>query len=268
MGKPTSTSAPSMMKPRQQRCIDALYARSHKGQPPVKANDLTLVVGLGIQNDYHAHPLSPRQILIIATDTYSHFQLEDGSLRENILLADHGYDGEQLQSGDTLSVGDDGGAELRITFQCEPCGKLNKLGPNLCRTIKGQRGYLARVVSSGIVRAGDPLRLTKSVYPPFSEDWHERVINVAHLLPPDHFLSYTKLALLAGVANSYCRAFPRLLDSHNELPLERILAASARPPTHLQEWNGQEVFKPEPLSYSHPLSVTPLQPPIKGFECT
>lgn len=88
-------------------------------------------------------------------------------------------------------------------FQCEPCGRLNKARPNLCRDIKGQRGWLARVVSSGILQTGDELQITKQVYPRLSENWRERVLAIARLLPADHSLSYGKLALL-GVAKGSC----------------------------------------------------------------
>ncbi len=229
------------------RYISRLYTRPTKDQPPQETNELTLFAGIGINNDCHANPLSPRQVLITASDTYSDLQIPNGSLRENIVFAGPRFDEEQyeLLSGDTLSVGNDGAA-LRITFPCEPCGKLNRFSPNLSRDVKGQRGYLARVVSSGKIRVGDSLSITKNVYPHISECWQARVLNVVELLPPGHFLSYTKLALLAGIANSYCRAFPKLFRKHNDLPVERIFPSSTCPPPHLQEWSGEQLFAPEP----------------------
>ena len=83
----------------------------------------------------------------------------------------------------------------------------------------------------------------------FSEDWHERIVSVARQLPSDHFLSYTKLALLAGVAKTYCRAFPRILEGHPELPLDRILPATGAP-CALPEWDGYEIFTSEDLFHN------------------
>ena len=228
-----------------QALVSAVYNRPLKQEPPIKAKELTLLAGIGIDNDCHANPLSPRQVLITSALTYATFDLPELALRENLwLLPNNEFDAEKLQSGDTLSLAD-GLAELRITFQCEPCGRLNRVAPSLCRDIKGQRGYLARVVGSGTIRAGDKLYLTKNVYPPFSEDWRERVIAVARLLPKDHFLSYTNLAMLAGVANSYCRASPQLLSAHKNIPSDRIIGSSTRHLASLQEWTGRETFQPE-----------------------
>jgi MOSC domain-containing protein YiiM len=230
------------------RYITSLYSRPEKSLPPQKTNELTLVAGMGINNDCHADTLSPRQVLITAADTYSDLKIPDGSLRENIVFAGPRFDEEEyeLLSGDTLCLGNDG-AKLRITFPCEPCGRLNRFSPHLARDIKGQRGYLARVVGSGKIKQGDTLSITHNVYPQFSECWQARVLNIVELLPPDHFLSYTKLAHLAGIASSYCRAFPKLFSKHSYLPLDRILPTSRQPPAHLREWSGEQVFAPEPL---------------------
>lgn len=233
--------------------VDALYFRPDKTLTPTEATALSFITGQGIVNDCHAHPLSPRQVLIALTDAYADFDLPENTLRENILLQPTSeFDGTQIESGDTLSL-NDGRLELRITFPCEPCGRLNKKKPNLCRDIKGQRGWLARVVSTGTLKTGDGLQLTKSVYPPFSEDWHERVIAVARLLPSDRSLSYSKLALLAGVASGYCRAFSRLLRAHN-LPTERIVTASTSA-TPFPEWDGQQLFAPELLTQDNRADV-------------
>lgn len=225
--------------------VSQLFKRPLKGAPPEETGELTLQTGIGIKNDCHAHPLSPRQVLIVSIDSYADFHLfEPGSLRENILFAPNiSFKGQDLKSGDVLSIAN-GLAELRITFKCEPCGKLNNLIPNLSRTIKGKRGYLARVVSDGIIKRGDTFNLTKGVYPPFSDDWRERVAAIGRLLPPDRFLSYAKLALLAGVPKTYCRVFPKVLRSNNLL--NRHVVSSSDIPVTEQEWGGFEVFSPEP----------------------
>lgn len=222
--------------------IDTLYIRPDKTLAPTTTGELAFVAGRGIDKDCHAHPLSPRQVLIATSGAYHDFQLPNNTLRENILFR-FTPGAEQFESGDVLSL-DNGQLQLRLTFPCEPCGRLNRTRPNLCRDINGQRGWLARVVSSGLLHPDDQLRLTKSVYPPFAEDWHERVTAVARLLPSNRSLSYSRLALLAGVASGYCRAFPRLLSSH-DLPTDRISPSSASPA--LPEWSGEKVFAPEEL---------------------
>ena len=136
-----------MAKMNAQALVSTVYNRPLKERLPVKAKELTLLAGVGINNDCHANPLSPRQILITSALTCAEFDLPGSALRENIsLLPNNELDTLTLQSGDTLSVAD-GRAELRITFECEPCGRLNRVSPSLCRDIKGQRGYLARVIN-------------------------------------------------------------------------------------------------------------------------
>lgn len=225
--------------------ISQLFEKPVKHAPSRKTDELSLETGFGIKNDCHAHSLSPRQVLIVSINTYSEFRLfEPGSLGENILIAPNGsFNDQDIESGDVLSIAD-GLAELRITFKCEPCGKLNELLPGLSRNIRGKRGYLARVVSNGILNRGDAFTLTKAVYPAFSDDWRERVAAIARLLPADHFLSYRKLALLAGVPKTYCRVFPKVLRL-NKL-LHKHIVSSDEIPSNRQEWNGTEVYSPEP----------------------
>ena len=225
--------------------IDRLYIRPDASAPPHAADELILSAGLGIKNDCHADLLSSRQVLIAFDATYHEFNLPAASLRENILVSNHIDEGE-LRSGDVLFTQD--GAKLRLMFACEPCGRLNKVRTGLCGEIKGKRGYLARVVGDGTIRLGDRFFLTKEAYPPFSDDWHERVLFVARQLPANHFLSYTRLASLAGVAKTYCRAFPRLLQSHSDIPSNRILSTDRTSTlAALPEWDGTSIFAPEAL---------------------
>ena len=221
--------------------VEGLSFRSYKNQPSTQTDYLILHSPIGIFGDCHANPLSPRQVLIAFTTDYREFALPEGSLKENILLNVNPSFSEKFESGDCLSVGDVG-FKLRITFKCEPCGRLNKVHPNLSREIRGRRGFLARVVRSGELRTGDILRLTKNVYPPFSDDWHQRVIAIARLLPANRSMSYSTLAVLSGVASAYCRAFPRLLRTHR-LPTERILPSASS--SQFPQWDAKEIFAQE-----------------------
>ena len=226
--------------------VISLYFRPTKSQPLRESQTLTLLAGKGINGDCHSNHLSPRQVLIASSDTYTALNLPANALRENLLLKiNPEFNHSPLTSGDTLSL-THGTREvmLRIMFQCEPCGRLNKTRQNLCRDVRGQRGWLARVVRGGSLQKEDTLLVIKNVYPTFSDDWRERVISIASLLPENRSLSYLKLAELAGVANSYCRAFPHLLRT-NHLPTERIVPSSISP-APLPEWNGTRVFNPEP----------------------
>lgn len=204
--------------------------------------------GLGIDGDCHASPVSPRQLLIVSTGAYDYCNLPPRSLRENILVrAAH----LRLCSGSLLRLGSE--AAVRITFECEPCGRLNKFRPKLSKDIVGNRGYLARVVRSGLVKPGDQVQVETDVFSPFSDNWRDRVISVVHKLPADCVVSYSQLAELAGVPKVFCRVFPRLLRSHGDLPWQRVvpsnqLKMSPNIPGQ-QTWLGGAIFADENPSF-------------------
>jgi alkylated DNA nucleotide flippase Atl1 len=157
----------------------------------------------------------------------------------------------KFSSGSLVRLGAD--AAVRITFECEPCGRLNKFRPALSKDIVGKRGYLARVVRSGSVRPGDKVQVEKDVFDPFSDNWRDRVTDVVQKLPADCVLSYSQLAELAGVPKVFCRVFPRLLRSHGDLPWQRVvpsnqLKMSPNTPGE-QAWVGGVIFRGETPSF-------------------
>lgn len=90
------------------------------------------------------------------------------------------------------------------------------------------------------MRDGDRVSLTSSPIPAMSNEWQTRILRVARAIPPRHYIVYRQLAELAGVANSYCRAFPKVLA---RLPAEiggRVLSASAVTSERL--WDGVDLF--------------------------
>jgi len=197
--------------------IASTFRRPQFNTDPEETDGVFLRAGVGIDGDCHSSTLSPRQVLLAATGTYDQFGLAQNVLRENILIHVNKL---SLSSGSLLLVGPD--AALRISFECEPCGRLNRKRQGLSRDIKGKRGYLARVVKSGTVRPGDKVKVVKDVFRPFPDHWRDRVINIVCMLPSNHIISYGRLAEIAGVPTSFCRSFPRLLRSHKGIPWQRV----------------------------------------------
>jgi alkylated DNA nucleotide flippase Atl1 len=189
--------------------------------PPEECEEVYLRAGVGIDGDCHANHISPRQVLIVSTGAYDYCAVPPGSLRENILIR---ADCLSLTSGSLITLGDS--ATIRITFQCEPCGRLNKLRPGLSKDIRGKRGYLGRVMRSGIVRRGDSITVSPDVFSSFSDLWKERIFEIVRLLPTDGMISYGALADLAGVPKSFCRTFPRVLRSTSDISWHRVVASS------------------------------------------
>lgn len=216
--------------------IVSLSRRAQREVPLENVEEIFLRAGMGIDGDCHASPISPRQVLLASTGAYEYCNVPPGSLRENILVKVNDL---RLFSGSLVRIGRD--AAVRITFECEPCGRLNRVRPNLSKDIRGKRGYLARVVRSGVVKCGDQLQVEERVFSPLSDDWRDRVIAIAQMVPSGFVVSYTRLAELAGVPKAFCRAFPRLLRSRLEDSPQRVLPASQLSET-LSVWRGSEVF--------------------------
>jgi len=222
--------------------IVSVFRRPTRDVIPVDSEEIFLRRGVGIDGDCHANPVSPRQLLIVCTGAYDYCNIPPRSLRENILVRAANL---KLSSGSLLWLGAD--AAVRITFECEPCGRLNKFRPKLSKEIVGKRGYLARVVRSGLVRPGDRVRVEPDVFHAFSDNWRDRIISVVQKLPEDCWISYSQLAELAGVPKAFCRAFPRVLRSQPDLPWERVVPShelrtddNAPPPL---SWAGGLVFQ-------------------------
>lgn len=224
--------------------VTSVFRRPQRHVSPEEPGEIFLRAGVGIDGDCHANPLSPRQVLLVSAGTYEFCAVAPGSLRENMLV---GVDELRLSSGSCLRVGPD--AVLRISFQCEPCGRLNLVRPNLARDIRDRRGYLARVVRDGLVKPGDQIHVEPDVFRPFPDYWKDRVIGILHLLPENCLISYGRLAELAGVPKSFCRSFPRLLRSQPDIPWQRVVPldhVSTTPQARkFRVWLGSAIFEDE-----------------------
>jgi hypothetical protein len=111
----------------------------------------------GIPGDAHFSPQSTRQVLVVDAETLQALGLEPGTVKENVTLA--GVGATALAPGTRLAVGD---AELELTGECRPCGRMEEIRPGLQGELEGRRGMYARVVRGGRVRAGDPVRVVGS----------------------------------------------------------------------------------------------------------
>ena len=219
--------------------LEALYLRLDAERAPRPVAAAQAVAGHGLAGDRHACALSPRQLLLAASDAYRHWQLPPMALRENLRVD---FPTSGLRSGDLLRVG--GEVVLWLTFQCEPCSLLERHCPGTLKTIGAERGMLARVLRGGELRAGDTVAISRARAPVLSEDWRERVLQVAQAVPEGCWISYGQLALMAGVQASYCRAFPRVLSRLPAAVSSRIgkAAEAAGAPT----WSGAGRFATGP----------------------
>ncbi|WP_136218167.1 MOSC domain-containing protein [Massilia sp. Mn16-1_5] len=216
--------------------VVGLAARTSKAAAPQSVDSLRLLPGAGIEDEIHADPHSPRQLLLASRDVYKDFGLPPHALGENLLLE---TDTACLRSGTVLQIGDQ--VQLRMMFQCEACGQLDAVQPRLATRIGSRRGMLARVLAGGVIRAGDTVRDLGVLAQPWLDDWRERVRRVLDAVPEGSVVEYRVLARLAGIQSSYCRAFPRLLARLG--PYYMATAVTAQSPAALPRWQGEGLFE-------------------------
>jgi len=212
--------------------VEALAIRP-PGSSRSTALDTVRALDGGIEGDRHADPLSPRQVLLASAGVYADLALPPHALGENLLVD---LDTAQLASGTVLQIGD--AVRLRLMFQCEACGYLDAYRAGVSGRIGRRRGVLARVLAGGVIRPGDRILDLGPTLPAWDDDWRARVAQVLRALPDGMVLTYARLARLAGVQSSYCRAFPRLVKSLGYAG--KALPAQAA--AGLRCWQGEGLF--------------------------
>lgn len=85
----------------------------------------------------------------------------NGDLGENLTISELSY--ASIEPEQKYRAGT---ALLQISFKCEPCTYLyslpylgEKKGPEFFKTVKGRRGWYARVLEAGVVKTGDQISL-------------------------------------------------------------------------------------------------------------
>jgi MOSC domain-containing protein YiiM len=200
--------------------VIGLYLKPRLGAEMAAVSAVEALASLGFQGDCQRDPASPRQVLVFSQSVLDALELPSTAVRANVVV-DEPID--QFQSGTLLRLG--ASVQLRLTLACEPCHKLERHRAGLARQLRGRRGMLARVVSSGVAKVGAPVAVMERQCLPLKEAWHARVADIVRNLPEDMWLTYTQLALLAGIQTTYCRAFPRLL---RKLRIESSLVQAER----------------------------------------
>ncbi len=209
----------------------------------------TAIAGLGLAGERHAQAHSPRQVLLVGDAAYRRLDLPDGALGENLRVPG---DIADWRAGDLVQVGDE--VVLWLSFACEPCGRLDRLRPGLSRHIGRDRGMLARVLEGGRLSDADAFRRIGSARPLrpdlHDEDWRARVAAVVRAVPPGRWIGYAQLAVMAGVAPSYCRAFPRVLAGLPPDVAGRVRSAAQALPG--MPWDGAGLFDLDAATLQRP----------------
>ena len=127
-----------------------LFRALQRCLPMEEVAEVRALQGSGLEGCAHARTGSPRQVLLVDSETLELMELSPGIIRENITT--RGINVNGLDEGQRLQVG---AAQLEISMVCTPCDMLEKIRPGLRREIRGRRGMLCRVIAGGMIRQGD-----------------------------------------------------------------------------------------------------------------
>jgi MOSC domain-containing protein YiiM len=117
-----------------------------------------LVANFGLEGDRHAGR-PERQVSILNAETVDELAragmpVEPGILGENITV--EGVAVMDLHDGARLRIGQ---AELEITGDRPACREMLEIHADALKAMVGRAGKMARVVTGGTVRPGDPIEL-------------------------------------------------------------------------------------------------------------
>ena len=127
-----------------------LFRAPQRRLPMVEIEEIRALEDSGLAGCAHARTGSPRQVLLVDSETLELMDLQPGIIRENITT--RGINVNGLPVGQRLRVGE---AQLEVSVICTPCDLLEKIRPGLRRELRGRRGMLCRVVAGGMIRRGD-----------------------------------------------------------------------------------------------------------------
>lgn len=112
----------------------------------------------GLKGCIHGRPESKRQVLLMDRETLDKFELAPGVVKENVTVV--GLDFQKLGIGQRLKIGE---SLLEITTPCDPCPRMDEIRRGLQEELRGQRGWLCRVVETGRIRKGDAILVMTDV---------------------------------------------------------------------------------------------------------
>src|ERR1700740_2621704 len=126
-----------------------LFRAPQRGLPMEEITEIQALANLGLEGCAHARTDSPRQVLLMDSETLEAMDLQAGNIRENITT--RGINVNGLSAGDRLLVGE---AQLEVSMACTPCGLVEKIRPGLRRELRGRRGMFGRGIAGGWICTG------------------------------------------------------------------------------------------------------------------
>ncbi|MBL8160624.1 MAG: MOSC domain-containing protein [Anaerolineae bacterium] len=127
----------------------------------VEIDQANLIADYGIEGDRKGgHPT--RQLNLMSYETLTNlrvqgFYTEPGQMGEQIVI--HQLDVDNLSAGTRLQLG--ASAVIEVVEPRNGCERFSRIQKRSLDLVKGQMGVMAKVISSGPIQVGDPVRVLK-----------------------------------------------------------------------------------------------------------
>lgn len=207
--------------------VSAVFIKPERGEP-MRAVARAEAGAHGLVGDCHAHPLGPRQVLVVRQEDLDDLGLEVWQVRANVAIA--GAAAETLRSGTVLRIGES--VAVRITHECEVCRVLRRyVAGDRFASLPGRRGWLGVFVHGGAIVLGDPVRAHADQYPAVPDRIYDRLAWVVARIPAGKVVTYDALLALVGASRPYFRVLPIYLRRTQAagLPVHRVLTTASAP---------------------------------------
>jgi MOSC domain-containing protein YiiM len=122
--------------------------------PMKDADEAEALENKGFKGCIHGRPGSKRQVLLMDIETLEKYGIAPGWVKENITTRDLEF--QILKVGQQLRIGE---STLEITLPCDPCSRMDEIRHGLQQELRGQRGWLCRVVVAGKIKRGDRIEV-------------------------------------------------------------------------------------------------------------
>ena len=194
-------------------------------------SEVYLCQGYGIKGDVNGNRTSPRQILITNQQDLDEFSITPGQLRENIVL--NRIVAKAFKPGAKLTFSS--GAQIRLTFYCEPCKRIAYL-VNSLKSIEQKRGILGVAIKDGKITTGDRVLLEPDYFPALSAIPYNRFLNLIGKIPQGKVITYRQILTSIGVDKSYYRVLPTYIKkAASNYPVHRILDSQGQTIIHIPQ---------------------------------
>ncbi|MFU8840238.1 MAG: MOSC domain-containing protein [Nitriliruptoraceae bacterium] len=145
--------------------LTTILLRPERRTTPTRVDRAEVTAGLGLAGDHRTHgrrpdPSARRQVTLLQAEHLpvvaaltGHDEVDPALLRRNLVVA--GVNLASLRDR-RFAIGE---VELEGSGWCHPCSRMEEaLGPGGFQAMRGHGGITARVLTSGTVHLGDPVR--------------------------------------------------------------------------------------------------------------